>query len=94
MRNLTVSPFIPAIQPTLSQSADAARLPSRLKDQSQEEMRGFMPTYIRIAYAQPRSVFPEELSAVSTFLIIGLIQIAFAVLAGGQWASFGEQSLW
>jgi hypothetical protein len=33
-------------------------------------------------------------SAVSIFLIIGLIQIAFAVLSGGQWASFGEQSLW
>jgi hypothetical protein len=52
-----------------------------------------MPTYIRIAYAPP-SVFPKELPAVSIFLIIGLIQIAFAVLAGGQWAMFGEQSLW
>lgn len=53
-----------------------------------------MPTYIRVAYTQPRSVFPEELSAISIFLIIGLMQLAFAVLTGGQWATFGEQSLW
>ena len=53
-----------------------------------------MPTYVRIAHAPPRSAFPGELSAVSIFLIIGLIQVAFAVLAGGQWATFGEQSLW
>jgi len=53
-----------------------------------------MPTYIRVAYAQPDGVISRELSAVSIFLIIGLIQLAFAVLAGGQWASFGEQSLW
>jgi hypothetical protein len=45
-------------------------------------------------YTRPRSVFYDELSAVSIFLIIGLIQLAFAVLTGGQWATFGEQTLW
>jgi hypothetical protein len=53
-----------------------------------------MPTYVRIAHTETRGVFPEELSAVSIFLIIGLIQLAFAVLTDGQWATFGEQSLW
>ena len=52
-----------------------------------------MPTYIRIAAAPLRSALPAELSAVSIFLIIGLLQVTIAVLAGGQWATFGEQSL-
>ncbi len=53
-----------------------------------------MPTYIRVAYAQPRSVFSDQVPDVTIFLIIGLIQLAFAILTGGQWAMFGEQSLW
>lgn len=53
-----------------------------------------MPTTIRFAAVQPRSVFWTELPSVSIFLVIGLIQVAVAVFSGGQWASFGEQSLW
>ncbi len=53
-----------------------------------------MPTYIQVAVVQPRSAFPQELPAVSVFLMIGLIQLAVAVFSGGHWASFGEQSLW
>lgn len=53
-----------------------------------------MPTTIRIADVQPRAAVSPELPAVSIFLIIGLIQIVVAVLSGGDWASFGEQSLW
>jgi hypothetical protein len=52
-----------------------------------------MPTYIQVAVVQPRSAFPQELPAVSVFLMIGLIQIAVAIYSGGQWASIGEQSL-
>jgi hypothetical protein len=53
-----------------------------------------MPTYIQLAYAQPATAFSEDFAGVSVFLIIGLIQVVVAVLSGGQWASFGEQSLW
>jgi hypothetical protein len=53
-----------------------------------------MPTSIQLAYAQPANAFPRDFHAVSFFLVIGLIQIVVAVLSGGQWASFGEQSLW
>ena len=53
-----------------------------------------MPTSIQLAYAQPANVFPRDFSALSTFLMVWLIQIVVAVLTGGQWASFGEQSLW
>ena len=53
-----------------------------------------MPTTIQMSYAQSRSVFPEELSAVSIFLMIGLIQLAVAILSGGEWALVGEQLLW
>ena len=53
-----------------------------------------MPTYVRIARSEPRSVGLQDLSAVSIFLIIGLMQLAFAVLTGNQWATFGEQLLW
>ena len=53
-----------------------------------------MPTSIQLAYAKPANAFPRDFSAVSAFLMIGLIQIVVAVLTGGQWASFGEQSLW
>jgi len=53
-----------------------------------------MPTTIRFAAVQPRAAFPPELPPVSIFLIIGLIQLAVAILSGGHWASFGEQSFW
>ncbi|MGA9955039.1 MAG: hypothetical protein WBQ22_17570 [Bradyrhizobium sp.] len=55
-----------------------------------------MPTYIRLAYQEPRSISgPKELSAVSNFLMIGLIQLAVAILAGAQLgAAFAEQSIW
>jgi len=53
-----------------------------------------MPTSIQLAYAKPANAFPQDFSAVSAFLMIGLIQIVVAVLTGGQWASFGEPSLW
>jgi hypothetical protein len=54
-----------------------------------------MPTYIRIAYEQPRTVvFSEDLSAVSIFLMIGLLQLVVAILSNGEWVAFGEQALW
>jgi hypothetical protein len=55
-----------------------------------------MPTYIRLAYQEPRGIaIPKELSSVSVFLLIGLIEIAVAILAGAQLgASFAEQSIW
>ena len=53
-----------------------------------------MPTYIQLANAQPAHVFPLDFAGVSVFLMIWLIQIVVAVLSSGQWASFGEQSLW
>lgn len=54
-----------------------------------------MPTYVRIAYREPRGQsFPADLTAASIFMLIGLIQLAVAILADGQWAAFGEQSLW
>jgi hypothetical protein len=52
-----------------------------------------MPTYIRTANAPPRSVVWDELPCVSIFFVIGLIQLAIAVLTGGQWALIGEQAL-
>jgi hypothetical protein len=54
-----------------------------------------MPTYIRIAYEEPQiALFSEDLSAVSIFVVIGLLQVVVATLSGGQWAAFGEQALW
>jgi hypothetical protein len=53
-----------------------------------------MPTYVQFAYARPANAFPQDFAGVSVFLLIGLIQVVVAVLSGGQWASFGEQSLW
>ena len=54
-----------------------------------------MPTYIRIANEEPQvGLFSKELSAVSIFLMIGLLQVIVAILSGGQWAAFGEQALW
>ena len=55
-----------------------------------------MPTYIRLAYQEPRSInVPKELSAVSIFLMRGLIQLAVAILAGVPLgAAFAEQLIW
>jgi hypothetical protein len=53
-----------------------------------------MPTTVRIVAVQPRSVLPLQLPSFSIFLIIALIELVVAVASGGQWASFGEQSLW
>jgi len=53
-----------------------------------------MPTTIRIVAVQPRSVFSLQLPPYSIFLILALIELVVAVATGGQWASFGEQSLW
>jgi hypothetical protein len=53
-----------------------------------------MPTTIRIADVKTRTTFPPELPPVTIFLMIGLIELAVAVVSGGQWASLGEQSLW
>jgi hypothetical protein len=54
-----------------------------------------MPTYIRVAYQEPQGfAFPRELSAISVFLMIGLLQIAVAILADGQWAAVAEQTIW
>ena len=87
-------PFIPAKKRPSLPIGRRGSASFEAKKRKSEAMRDFMPTYIRVAYAQPDGVISRELSAVSIFLIIGLIQLAFAVLAGGQWASFGEQSLW
>jgi hypothetical protein len=53
-----------------------------------------MPTTIQIVAVQPRSVLPLQLPPFSVFLAIALIQLVVAAASGGQWASFGEQSLW
>jgi hypothetical protein len=54
-----------------------------------------MPTYIRTANDEPQTaLFSEDLSAVSIFLMIGLLELVVAILSGGQWAAFGEQALW
>lgn len=53
-----------------------------------------MPTTIRIAHVQPRAAFPPGLPSVTIFLVIGLIQLAVALLFGGDYTSFSEQSLW
>ena len=54
-----------------------------------------MPTYVQLAYeGAPGVAFPRDLSAVSIFLLIGLIQIAVAILAGDQSASFSLQTIW
>jgi hypothetical protein len=53
-----------------------------------------MPTTVRIVAVQPRSALPLQLPPYAIFLIIALIEIIVAVASGGQWASFGEQSLW
>jgi hypothetical protein len=54
-----------------------------------------MPTNIRIADEEPqRALFFKDLPVVSVFLMIGLLQLAVAILCAGQWADFGEQALW
>lgn len=52
-----------------------------------------MPTYVRTANATPRSVFRDELPAVFIFVVIGLVQLAIAVLTSGHGTLFGEQAL-
>jgi hypothetical protein len=67
----------------------------RLQDHHQQSDGVSMPTYIRIAYEEPQiALFSEDLSAVSIFVVIGLLQVVVAILSGGQWAEFGEQALW
>ena len=54
-----------------------------------------MPTYVQLAYeGAPGVAFPRDLSAVSIFLLIGMIQIAVAILAGDQSAAFSLQTIW
>lgn len=54
-----------------------------------------MPTYIRIANEETQTaLFTKDISAVSIFLMIGLLQLVVAILSGGQWAAVGEQALW
>jgi hypothetical protein len=54
-----------------------------------------MPTYVQLAYeVTPSVAFPRDLSAVSIFLLIGLLQIAVAILAGDQVATFSFQTIW
>jgi hypothetical protein len=51
-----------------------------------------MPTYI--AYVQRPYASAQDLSDISAFLIIGILQLAIVILSGGQWAPVGEQLLW
>lgn len=54
-----------------------------------------MPTNIRTANEEPqRALFFNELPVVSVFLMIGLLQLAVAMLSAGQWAAFDEPVLW
>jgi hypothetical protein len=94
--NRTLCRFIPAAEGKLSRSADAAGILRRYKPfGAGRKMEILMPTYIQLAYREPPSVaLPKDLSAISIFLLIGLIQIAVAALAGDPLATFTQQTIW